>query len=65
MKGATYADRAREGVGSLIDEKAVTLGRLGGPLVLLLIGVVLSLGILVGEVMWVKRYGEVWQTSFE
>ena len=57
--GVPYVDEAREGVKSLIDEKAVSLGRFGGPLVLLLIGALLSLGILVGEVMWVKRYGEV------
>ena len=57
--GVPYVDKARQGVASLIDEKAVSLRRFGGPLILLLIGALLSLGILVVEVMWVKRYGEV------
>ena len=57
--GVPYVDKARQGVASLIDEKAVSLRRFGEPLILLLIGALLSVGILVVEVMWVKRYGEV------
>ena len=52
-------DRALDGARALIDEKAVSLGRFVGPLVLLLIGAVLSLGLLAVEVLWVRRYGEV------
>ena len=54
-----YIDRALDGARALIDEKAVPLGRFVGPLMLLLIGAVLSLGLLAGEVLWVRRYGEV------
>ena len=57
--GVPYTDSARKAIGSLVDEKAVSLRRFGAPLILLLIGVLLSFIALGVEIVWARRYGEV------
>ena len=57
--GELYGDTASQIPGILMDEKAVTLRRLGPSLILLLIGALLSLAVLAAEILWAKRYGDV------
>ena len=57
--GVPYLDSARKAISSLVNEKAVSLRRFGAPLILLLIGVLLSSIALGVEIVWSRRYGQV------
>ncbi|KAL3848028.1 hypothetical protein ACJMK2_018911 [Sinanodonta woodiana] len=55
-KGIPFLDKGE--APNMAQMKGVTLKRFGGPLLILLIGIILSCLILVCEILWSRRYGE-------